>query len=309
MSDVPEQTCTARATCDTMLLSDMHFFSAFDVAFDGYPDTLCEQTADTILDASHSQEPEARVACEERTRTGMVTILDGITKKVCVNYEQIIPEVASTEDETPTSPSYFVQGWSRLDGVDIRKTRFEMGMDNQDARKNREFNSLGGTAVAEFVTDAFLYTFEACRSRCVSDPSYAKMMLPFEQKLVTENDGTSSSILRMSKMLRFALSQWNNGCKGRWIHRTTTTMMWREVWRRTTRRIPHIRRLSDHACFEFLLLLSACANTDNARCVSKWILSNTTDTRDCEGPVFMVIPVPCCLSLMQVADANGSSVQ
>ena len=55
----------------------------------------------------------------------MVTILDGITKKVCVNFEQIIPEVASTEDETPTSQSYFVQGWSRLDGVDIRKTKFE----------------------------------------------------------------------------------------------------------------------------------------------------------------------------------------
>ena len=44
--------------------------------------------------SSHSQEPEARVACEERTRTGMVMMLDGITKKVCVNYEQIIPQVA-----------------------------------------------------------------------------------------------------------------------------------------------------------------------------------------------------------------------
>ena len=94
MSDVPEQMCTARATCDTMLLPDMHFFSAFDAAFDGYPNKLCEQTADTILDASHSQEPEARVACEERAKTGMVMMLDGITKKVCVNYEQIILEVA-----------------------------------------------------------------------------------------------------------------------------------------------------------------------------------------------------------------------
>ena len=74
MSDVPEQMCTALATCDTMLLPDMHFFSAFDAAFDGYRNKLCEQTADTVLDASHSQEPEARVACEERTKTGMVMI-------------------------------------------------------------------------------------------------------------------------------------------------------------------------------------------------------------------------------------------
>ena len=96
MSDVPEQVCTARATCDTLLLPDMHFFSAFDAAFDGHPNKLCEQTADTILDACHSQEPEARVACEERTRTGMVMMVDGITKKVCVNYEPIIPDVASS---------------------------------------------------------------------------------------------------------------------------------------------------------------------------------------------------------------------
>ena len=62
MSDVPEQMCTARSTCDTILLPDMHFFSAFDAAFDGYPKKLCEQTADTILDASHSrnQKPELR---------------------------------------------------------------------------------------------------------------------------------------------------------------------------------------------------------------------------------------------------------
>ena len=99
MSDVPEQMCTARATWDTMFLPDMNFFSAFDAALDGYPNKLCEQTADTILDASHSQEPEARVACDERTRTGMVMMVDGITKKVCVNYEQIIPQVARSADE------------------------------------------------------------------------------------------------------------------------------------------------------------------------------------------------------------------
>ena len=78
-------------------------------------------------------------------------------------------------------------------------------------------------------------------------------------------------------------------CKGCWNHRTTTTMMWREVWRRTTWRILPIRRLPDHACFEFLLLLSACVSTDNARCVFKWMLSNTIVTRDCEEPVFMVV--------------------
>ena len=154
---------------------------------------------------------------------------------------------ALTTGGTPTSQRYFVQGWSKFDGVEIWKTRFEMGMDKQDARKNREFNTLGGPAVSEFATDAFLYPFEACRTRSGSDPSNAKEVLASGQKLVAESGGTSSTTSRMNKMLRFALSQWNNGCKGRWIHRTTTTMRWREVWRRTTWRILPIRRLFDHA--------------------------------------------------------------
>ena len=191
-------------------------------------------------------------------------------------------------------------------------TSLAMGMNKQDARKNRDFNTLGGSAVVEFVADVFLCPFEACRTRSVSDPSYAKGILASGQKFVAENVGTSSPTSRMNKMLRSALRrmelklklelntqyprcQWNNGCKGRWIHRAMTTTMWREVWRRTTWRILPIRRLSGHACFEFLLFLSACVTTDNARCVLKWMLSNTIVTRDCEGPAFVVVflPDPC----------------
>ena len=57
MSDVPEQTCSARATCDTMLLPGKHYLSASDAVTDGYPNKLCEETAHTILDASITQEP------------------------------------------------------------------------------------------------------------------------------------------------------------------------------------------------------------------------------------------------------------
>ena len=67
------------------------------------------------------------------------------------------------------------------------KTRFAMGMSEQDARKNRNFNTLGGSAVAEFVADVFVCPFEACRIRSVSDPSYVNGMLVTGQKLVAEN--------------------------------------------------------------------------------------------------------------------------
>ena len=87
----------------------------------------------------------------------------------------------------PTSQGYFVQGWFKFGGVEICKTRFAMGMSEQDARKNRDVNTLGGSAVAEFVADVFLCANEACRIRSVSDPSYANGMLATGQKLVADN--------------------------------------------------------------------------------------------------------------------------
>ena len=49
-----------------------------------------------------------------------------------------------------------MQCWSKFGGVEICKTRSAMGLSKQDACKNRDFIILGGSAVAEFVTDAFL---------------------------------------------------------------------------------------------------------------------------------------------------------
>ena len=65
-----------------------------------------------------------------------------------------------------------------------RETRFEKGMSEQDARKNRDCSTLGGSAVAEFVADVFLCPFQACRIMSVSDPSYGNGMLVTGQKLV-----------------------------------------------------------------------------------------------------------------------------
>ena len=58
----------------------------------------------------------------------------------------------------------------------------------QDAWKNRDFITLGESAAAEFVTEVFLCTFEACSIKYVSDPIHANEMLAIGQKLAAEND-------------------------------------------------------------------------------------------------------------------------
>jgi len=86
----------------------------------------------------------------------------------------------------PTFQGYFVQGWFKFGGVEICKTRFAMMMSEQDAWKNRDAITLGGSACAEFVADIFLCPYEACRIRAVSDPGYANGMFAVGRKLVGE---------------------------------------------------------------------------------------------------------------------------
>ena len=43
---------------------------------------MCDQISDAILDAHLKEDPEARVACETVTKTGMVMILGEITSEV-----------------------------------------------------------------------------------------------------------------------------------------------------------------------------------------------------------------------------------
>lgn len=56
---------------------------------EGHPDKMCDQIADAILDAICSEDPDARVACEVATKTGMVLIMGEISTSARVDVVRI----------------------------------------------------------------------------------------------------------------------------------------------------------------------------------------------------------------------------
>lgn len=69
-----------------------HFFTSESVT-EGHPDKVCDQISDAVLDAILAQDPQAHVACETVTTTGMVLVMGEITTSATVDIPSVAREV------------------------------------------------------------------------------------------------------------------------------------------------------------------------------------------------------------------------
>src|SRR5512136_653924 len=76
----------------TFMSSPKLLFTSESVT-EGHPDKLCDQIADSVLDACFAQDPMSRVACEVATKTGFVMILGEITTEAFVNFDELVRKV------------------------------------------------------------------------------------------------------------------------------------------------------------------------------------------------------------------------
>jgi len=70
---------------------DVFLFTSESVG-EGHPDKICDQVSDAVLDACLSQDPDAKVACETCTKTGMILVCGEISTKANLDYQKIIRE-------------------------------------------------------------------------------------------------------------------------------------------------------------------------------------------------------------------------
>ena len=76
-------------------MSALDYLFTSESVSEGHPDKMCDQISDAVLDAHLSQDPNARVACETLTKTGLVIIAGEITSNANVNYPMLIRDVVN----------------------------------------------------------------------------------------------------------------------------------------------------------------------------------------------------------------------
>jgi len=90
--------------------AEQYLFTSESVT-EGHPDKMCDQISDAILDAIIKDDPNARVACETATTTGLVMVLGEITTSIYVDFQQVVRDTVR----------------------DIGYTKAEYGFDHQTA--------------------------------------------------------------------------------------------------------------------------------------------------------------------------------
>ena len=75
----------------SFMTSPRYFFTSESVS-EGHPDKMCDQISDAVLDAIIAADPDARVACEVATTTGLVLVMGEITTSAYVDIEKLVRE-------------------------------------------------------------------------------------------------------------------------------------------------------------------------------------------------------------------------
>ncbi len=93
---------------------------------EGHPDKVCDQISDGVLDAIYAQDPNARVACECATTTGVVLVMGEISTNCYVD----IPRIARDTLINSQSAGFNGNTCAILTAIDEQSGDIAMGVNN-----------------------------------------------------------------------------------------------------------------------------------------------------------------------------------
>jgi S-adenosylmethionine synthetase len=90
---------------DSWMTAERTFFTSESVT-EGHPDKVCDQISDAVLDAVLTEDPEAHVACETATTTGLVLVFGEITTSTYVDIPSVVRDTLKEIGYTHSSHGF-----------------------------------------------------------------------------------------------------------------------------------------------------------------------------------------------------------
>jgi S-adenosylmethionine synthetase len=111
---------------------------------EGHPDKMCDQISDAILDAIIRDDPNARVACETATTTGLVLVLGEITTNTYIDFQTIVRETVRDIGYTKAEYGFDYQTCGTLVSVKGQSPDIAQGVNAAlEVRNDAAANELG----------------------------------------------------------------------------------------------------------------------------------------------------------------------
>ena len=105
---------------------------------EGHPDKICDQISDSILDAILAKDPNARVACETCTTTGMVMVMGEISTNCYVDIPKVVRNTIKEIGYDRAKYGFDCDTCSVITSIDEQSADIAMGVDEALESRNGE---------------------------------------------------------------------------------------------------------------------------------------------------------------------------
>ncbi|HVL53307.1 MAG TPA: methionine adenosyltransferase [Vitreimonas sp.] len=113
----------------TGIVDAPHYLFTSESVTEGHPDKMCDQISDAILDAIIRDDPDARVACETATTTGLVLVLGEITTKTYIDFQTVVRDTVRDIGYTKSDYGFDYLTCGTLVSIKEQSEDIAMGVD------------------------------------------------------------------------------------------------------------------------------------------------------------------------------------
>lgn len=113
----------------TTFMSAPQLFLTSESVTEGHPDKLCDQISDAVLDAIFAKDPNARVACETATTTGLILVMGEITTDAWIDVQKIARETIQSAGYTSADYGFDAETCAVIVSIHGQSADIALGVD------------------------------------------------------------------------------------------------------------------------------------------------------------------------------------